>query len=178
MPRRHKRTSRSNPMAKISFDEAVARIVTADGRYAPDAYRFVKESLDYTIKTQRRRRSRHTEPQHVSGNELLEGIRRHALEEFGPMARTIFEHWGVHRCEDFGEIVFNLVDTGVFGKTDSDSRADFQGGYSFEDAFDKPFRPTRPLLTRRNLGRADPPRAAKTPKRSVSKRTPSSPQGS
>ncbi|HPA21116.1 MAG TPA: hypothetical protein PLU30_25455 [Verrucomicrobiae bacterium] len=165
-------------MAKISFDDAVARIVTVDGRYAPDAYRFVKESLDYTIKTQKRRRSRHAEPQHVSGNELLEGIRRHALEEFGPMARTIFEHWGVHRCEDFGEIVFNLVDSGIFGKTESDSRADFQGGYSFEEAFDKPFRPTRPLLTRRCLGRPDTARPAKPAKRSVSKRTPSSPQGS
>ncbi len=165
-------------MAKISFDDAVARIVIADGRFAPNAYRFVKEALDYTIKTQRRRRSRHAEPQHVSGSELLEGIRRHALEEFGPMTRTIFEHWGVQRCEDFGEIVFNLVDCGIFGKTETDSRADFQGGYNFEDAFDKPFRPTRPLLARRNLGRAESTRAAKTMKRTVPKRTPSSPQGS
>jgi uncharacterized repeat protein (TIGR04138 family) len=165
-------------MGKISFDDAVARIVAADARYAPDVYRFVKESLDYTIKMQRRKRSRHAEPQHVTGRELLEGIRLHALQEFGPMARTILDHWGVRRCEDFGEIVFNLVDSGVFGKTESDSRTDFQSAYTFEEAFDKPFRPTRPLLTRRAAGRTESPRAAKTAKRSVAKRTPSSPQGS
>lgn len=166
-------------MAKMSFEEAVEKIVTSNTRYAADAYRFVKEALDYTIKMQRRRKSRHAEPQHVTGQELLEGVRRYALAEFGPMARTIFEHWGIRRCEDFGEIVFNLVDAGIFGKTDTDNRADFQGGYDFEDAFDKPFRPSRPLPGRRGLGRADAARSGgKGAKRGIQHRTPSSPQGS
>lgn len=166
-------------MAKISFEDAVEKIVARDPRYSGDAYHFVKEALDYTIKMQRRRRSRQTEPQHVTGQELLEGIRRFALGEFGPMTRTIFDHWGVQSCSDFGEIVFNLVEAGVFGKTETDDRADFQGGYNFEDAFDKPFRPSKPLPRRRGLGRTDSSRGGVgSAKRSIQPRTPSSPQGS
>jgi len=79
---------------------------------------------------------------HVSGQELLEGLRRFALDQFGPMAKTVFDHWGVRRCEDFGEIVFNMVEKGILGKTDQDSREDFRGGFDFEEAFVKPFQPS------------------------------------
>ena len=78
---------------------------------------------------------------HVTGQQLLAGIRQHALAQFGPMAATVLNEWGVHRCEDFGEIVFNLVENGVLAKTEQDSRADFQGGYDFDEAFRKPFLP-------------------------------------
>ena len=79
----------------------------------------------------------------MSGQQLLEGIREFALRQYGPMAITVLDEWGVRRCEDFGEIVFNLVDHGhgLFGKTETDSREDFKGGYDFEEAFKKPFLP-------------------------------------
>jgi uncharacterized repeat protein (TIGR04138 family) len=77
----------------------------------------------------------------VTGRELLSGIRTYALAQFGPMAMTVLDEWGVTRCEDFGEIVFNMVDAGLLSKTDSDSREDFQGGYSFDEAFRNPFLP-------------------------------------
>jgi hypothetical protein len=57
------------------------------------------------------------------------------------MTMTVFEVWGVCSCGDFGEIVFNLVESGVLAKTEKDSRADFQNGYDFEEAFRKPFLP-------------------------------------
>jgi uncharacterized repeat protein (TIGR04138 family) len=128
-------------MQKINFTEAVLQIVLADARYDLDAYQFVREGLDYTIKLQKK--GVPPTPHHVSGQELLEGIRQHALEQFGPLAKTVLEHWGVRRCEDFGEIVFNLVEKGVLGKTEQDSRNDFKGGYDFEEAFVRPFRPVR-----------------------------------
>lgn len=78
---------------------------------------------------------------HVSGQELLAGIRDYALLQFGPMTLTLFEEWGVHRGEDFGEIVFNLVDNGLLSKTPQDSRADFKGGYDFPLTFRQPFLP-------------------------------------
>ena len=57
------------------------------------------------------------------------------------MAKTLLEEWGIHRCEDFGEIVFNMIEVGWLAKTDKDSRADFQDGYDFDEAFVKPFLP-------------------------------------
>jgi len=100
-----------------------------DDRYGIDAYLFVLDGVAHTV-------GKLPEPRHVSGQELLEGIRELARERFGPMTRTVLEHWGVNRCEDFGEIVFNLVDAGLLGKTEDDSREDFAGGYDFAQAFD------------------------------------------
>jgi uncharacterized repeat protein (TIGR04138 family) len=78
---------------------------------------------------------------HVSGQELLSGIREFALRQFGPMALTVLEEWGVKRCEDFGEIVFNMIESGLLAKTAEDSRDDFKGGYDFMEAFREPFLP-------------------------------------
>jgi uncharacterized repeat protein (TIGR04138 family) len=128
-------------MQKINFNEAVLQIVAADPRYDRDAYQFVREGLDFTIKLHKKDAT--AAPQHVSGQELLTGIRQFALEQFGPLAKTVLEHWGIRRCEDFGEIVFNLVEKGVLGKTEQDSRNDFKGGYDFDEAFVLPFRPVR-----------------------------------
>ena len=75
----------------------------------------------------------------MSGKELLEGIREYAAQQFGPLAPTVFRSWGVRRTEDFGEIVFNLVESGLLGKTESDSREDFADGFDFDQAFDGPF---------------------------------------
>ena len=57
------------------------------------------------------------------------------------MAKTVFEEWGVTRCEDFGDIVFNMIEVEWFAKTEQDSRADFADGYDFFEAFRKPFLP-------------------------------------
>ncbi len=125
-------------MQEISFEEALAQIQAKDPRYHRDAYLFVREALDHTQKaiTKDTRRVRH-----VTGQELLAGIREFALAQFGPMTRTVLEEWGVRRCEDFGEIVFNMVEVGWLAKTERDSRADFQDGYEFEEAFVRPFLP-------------------------------------
>ncbi len=126
-------------MQEVSFEEALVKIQAKDPRYHRDAYLFVREALDHTQKTvgkDSRGRIRH-----VTGQELLAGIREFALRQFGPMAATVLEEWGVRRCEDFGEIVFNMVEVGWLAKTEKDSRADFQYGYEFNEAFRKPFLP-------------------------------------
>jgi uncharacterized repeat protein (TIGR04138 family) len=133
-------------MQKLSFAEVVDEIVRGDGRYDRDAYYFVREGLDFTIKLLRKD-SRGT-GRHVSGRELLDGLRRFALDEFGPMAKTVFAHWGVKQCEDFGEIVFWMVDKGILGKTEQDTREDFKGGYDFDEAFVKPYQPAPRIRSR------------------------------
>jgi uncharacterized repeat protein (TIGR04138 family) len=131
-------------MHEISFEEALARILAKDPRYLRDAYFFVREALDHTQKTigkDTRGRARH-----VSGQELLEGIRDFALQQFGPMAKMLLNEWGVHQCSDFGELVFNMVEADWLAKTDKDSRADFASGYDFDEAFRKPFLPKARLV--------------------------------
>jgi uncharacterized repeat protein (TIGR04138 family) len=132
-------------MQEINFDEAVDLIIAKDTRFVRDAYAFVREALDFTQKLAGKE-ARGT-IRHVSGQELLDGIRKFALEQFGPMTATVFEEWGVKSCRDFGEIVFNMVEIGLLAKTEKDTRDDFQNGYDFTDAFRKPFWPQGKLKT-------------------------------
>lgn len=133
-------------MPNMSFEEAVERITREDGRYAPDAYHFVRESLDDSVKAFRR--SARGPARHVTGRELLESFRRRALSEFGPMASRVLRTWGLSRTEDVGEIVFSLVGCGALGKTPEDSRADFKDVFSFETAFTAPFLPAESPVPR------------------------------
>jgi uncharacterized repeat protein (TIGR04138 family) len=130
-------------MQKIGFAEALDSIVTNDPRYQRDAYIFLRDALDYTTKQQKKARG--TTVRHVAGPELLEGVRQYALKEFGPLVITVFESWGIKCCEDIGHMVFNLIEAGVFGKTEEDSMEDFKAVYDFQDAFVKPFAPDEPI---------------------------------
>lgn len=132
-------------MQALNFDEVLEKMVTKDRRYHRDAYFFVREALDYTQKKVCKNNKRQV--RHVTGQELLDGIREYALEQYGPMASTLLEEWGLRQCEDFGEIVFNMVEHALLNKTDSDSRDDFKGGYDFVEAFQKPFWPAHKLET-------------------------------
>ena len=125
------------------FNEVVALIVRHDRRYDGAAYHFVRHALDHTLRSIKKEESEKgkRKSRHVSGPELLEGIRDFALEQFGPMTMTLFHEWGVRRSRDFGEIVFSLVDYGIFGKTPTDRVEDFEGVYDFHDAFERPFLP-------------------------------------
>jgi uncharacterized repeat protein (TIGR04138 family) len=137
-------------MQKIGFAEALDSIVASDPRYQRDAYVFLRDSLDFTTKQQKKIKG--ATVRHVSGPELLEGVRQYALKEFGPMVMTVFDNWGVHSCEDIGNMVFNLIGAGIFGKTEEDSIEDFKNVYDFEEAFIKPFAPTRPAIVKPPAG--------------------------
>jgi len=150
-------------MPKRDFSEVVQEIFQADPRYSVESYTFIREGLDYTLKHLRRNSNAGASAPslrgHVSGQELLEGIRDYALREFGPMSKTVLNEWGIKKCEDFGDIVFNLVKYGVLGKTDSDSLSDFKHGFSFHEAFVKPFRPHADEAGSGAEGEASSPRA-------------------
>jgi uncharacterized repeat protein (TIGR04138 family) len=107
----------------VNFWDAVAAIRLADGRYEEDAYAFVMDGLEFTIRTIGEKR-------HVSAAELLDGLCSCAKERFGLMAWTVLERWGVAQTGDVGEIVFQLIDAGVLSKTEEDERSDF------DDLFD------------------------------------------
>src|SRR5947207_5106791 len=106
-------------MQKIGFAEALDSILASDARYQGGAYVFLRDALDFTTKQQKKIKGAGV--RHVAGPELLEGVRQYALKEFGPLVLSVFNYWGITRCEDIGQIVFNLIDAGIFGKTDEDS---------------------------------------------------------
>ena len=125
-------------MQTPNFEEILDLIVKKDPRYHREGYFFLREALDHTQKMVGKKKG---EIRHVSGQELLEGIRDYALSQFGPMTLTVLAEWGIRSCEDFGEMVFNMVANSLLAKTEKDSRDDFKGGYNFEEAFRKPFLP-------------------------------------
>jgi len=130
-------------MPELDFPEIIELIYKEDTRYAKKAYDFVRLGLDYTVKELRKRDpKRAVKSIHVSGPELLQGMRAYALDQFGPLAKTVLDDWGITRCRDFGAIVYNLIEYNVFSKTPDDRLEDFVDLYSFDDAFTTPFLPT------------------------------------
>src|ERR1700761_2571939 len=125
-------------MDEANFDAILEKILDKDPRYSRDAYHFLRDALNYT---QSAISKENRNERHVTGQQLLDGIRQYALQQFGPMTITVFEDWGIHGCKDFGELVFNMVENGFLTKTDRDSREDFQNGYDFTEAFSKPYWP-------------------------------------
>jgi uncharacterized repeat protein (TIGR04138 family) len=123
----------------------LVEVVKRDPRYAYEAYEFVYEALNHTQKLLGRIVPTDLPPEtekqhHVSGKELLDGIRDLALREFGLMARTVFQLWGIQRTDDFGEIVFNLVEASLMSKTDEDTRQDFHEVYDLDQALVQGYR--------------------------------------
>lgn len=113
---------------KKNFYRIVSLICSKDPRYKPDSYEFVMQALSFTQKKMKREG-------HLNGKELLEGIREFTLEQFGPMAKIVLAHWGIKKTEDFGHIVFNMVENQLIAKTETDSLEDFKDVFDFETAF-------------------------------------------
>jgi uncharacterized repeat protein (TIGR04138 family) len=110
-----------------NFYQKIEEIIRKDCRYKPDAYEFIMQALWFTQKRLKR-------TTHVSAKELLEGVRDFGLNQYGPMTKSVFEHWGVKGTADFGEVVFNMIDAELMKKSEEDSRQSFNEVYDFEQA--------------------------------------------
>ena len=108
------------------------RLRKQEPRYHEAAFVFVLSALHHVIEGLE-------EPRHITGRELAEGARDLALREFGPMARTVLEHWGIRATDDFGRIVFALVECGILIKQETDSPDDFQALFDFAETFDRDY---------------------------------------
>ena len=107
----------------------IESICRREDRYRGEAYLFVLAGLHFTV-------GQLPEPRHITGQELSEGLRLYGLDQFGPLTAQVFEHWGIRSTEDFGRIVFTLVEAQLLRKTEEDSLQDFDGLYDFTEAFD------------------------------------------
>jgi uncharacterized repeat protein (TIGR04138 family) len=127
-------------MQPLNFEDVLNRIVEKDPRYHRDAYLFLRDALEFTQKVISK--ANKGQSRHITGQELLSGIREYALVTYGPMSATVFEEWGIRSCEDFGNMVFLMVENNLLRKQDQDSPEDFKKGYSFNEAFKDPFVPS------------------------------------
>ena len=115
------------------FNNILEDICEQDSRYKQDAYEFVMEALTYTQKKFQRAK-------HVTGTELLEGMKELLLHKYGPMTLSVLKYWGLEKTEDFGHIVFNLVENKVLSKSDEDDLEHFRNRYDFREVFHVDYR--------------------------------------
>jgi uncharacterized repeat protein (TIGR04138 family) len=117
-------------MTDLEFaDEVLDQLQERNPRFHARSYLFVLQALHSVIQAL-------DEPRHISGRELTEGVRELALDRYGPMARTVLEHWGIHSTEDVGGVVFAMVEQGILIKQDGDQPEDFADVFDFEEAFE------------------------------------------
>jgi len=115
------------------FYDIVDTLCDNDLRYARGAYEFVMEALSFTQKKLKR-------PKHISGQELLKGMKELLLKKYGPMSLTVLRHWGIKSTEDFGNIVFNLVENRILSKSEEDNIEHFRNAFDFKEVFEKGYR--------------------------------------
>lgn len=112
------------------------------GPYPQEAYQFVRDGLQHTVKLTHgddASQASNAQPgaeKHVSGQQLCLGLRDYAVSRYGLMARTVLERWGIRRTDDFGRIVFAMIDAGLMRKSDEDCLEDFQGVFEFDEGFE------------------------------------------
>ncbi len=129
-------------MSEPDVHQIIALIYKEDSRYERQAYLFVRDGLDHAVKELKKRdTARARQSRHVTGRELSLGLRDYALEQFGPLAKTVLNSWGISATSHFGDIVYNFIEYSVFSKTDTDQREDFDAVFDFDEAFVAPFLP-------------------------------------
>lgn len=123
--------------------KTLEQVVDECGRYPIEAFEFVRLGLNHTVQRIHGSKLKVDESHHVSGQELSRGLRDFALARYGVMARVVLSHWRIYRTQDFGRIVFAMVDNKLMQKTDEDNIHDFDDVFDFRDAFEPPARPQR-----------------------------------
>ena len=123
--------------------DAIETVISKDSRYDAGAYYHLKEALDFTVT--KAAEENNGEHRHVSAKELAEGFCDYSIEHFGPMASTMAEEWGVRETIDIGNMVFLLIEEGIFGKQDSDTLEEFDQIFNLLAELDAPFLPEREL---------------------------------
>lgn len=125
------------------MQDPVLKLASSDGRYSPEAFRFLLESLEHALRLAGKENAQGTS-RHVTGKEVLAGMRAHATEIFGPLAAQVWRSWGIRETLDWGRVVFLMVDAGLLKRQDSDTITDFENGFDFDEAFVASYRPTLP----------------------------------
>ena len=130
----------------MSQEIDLKQIMTDAGGYSPESYRFIRDGLAHTVRIVHGDAALAAPPtsedeedsRHVSGEQLCDGLRDFGVKQYGLLARTVLSRWGIRSTEDFGKIIFAMVDAGLMRTTEDDHLEDFVGVYDFDDAFREP----------------------------------------
>jgi uncharacterized repeat protein (TIGR04138 family) len=123
--------------------DPVRKVWKTDGRYRLEAYQFLFDALDKSVRLAGKDAAQGSE-RHITGQELLAGMRQHASDLFGPLAAQVWRTWGIKSTLDWGRIVFALVEAKLLNRQETDSLSDFADGYDFDEAFVNHYRPELP----------------------------------
>ena len=131
----------------MDFEEIVRALCQKDRRYTPQAYHLVRLALYYAQKKVHGEEKKSKDAtgltnRHVTGEDLLDGFREYVLNTYGPMSYHLLQNWGLKKSIDVGQIVFKLIEVGLFGKSEEDDLSDFENLYDFKEAFLRPFEPS------------------------------------
>ncbi|MFI4898048.1 MAG: Minf_1886 family protein [Phycisphaerales bacterium JB059] len=130
----------------MSQEIDLKQIMQDAGGYSPESYRFIRDGLAHTVRIVHGDAALNAPPtsddeedsRHVSGEQLCDGLRDFGIKQYGLLARTVLSRWGIRSTEDFGKIIFAMVDAGLMRTTEDDRLEDFIDVYDFEDAFREP----------------------------------------
>ena len=115
-------------ISNIELLRKIAKISEKDGRYSKESFLFILASLEYTL-------SKLTKRRHLTGQELSKGIAVYAREQYGFLAKTVLNNWGLYTTMDYGEVVYLLINGGLMNKTEDDKKEDFADAYDFNEEF-------------------------------------------
>jgi uncharacterized repeat protein (TIGR04138 family) len=124
-------------MAQAAAEVDWRRLAARTGPYPPEAFQFVREGLNRTSELVHGPGGAGDADRHVSGQQLCVGLREYAIERYGMLALTVLTGWNVRRTDDFGRIVFAMIDAGLFSKSHRDSLDDFRGVFDFHESFSR-----------------------------------------
>lgn len=113
-------------------------LIRERAEFPPQAFQFVSEGLAYTSKRVHGEEREDLPSRHVTGQQLCIGLKDYAIQRYGLLARTVLERWGIRTTDDFGKIVFTMIDAGLMRKTDEDSLDDFRSVFDFDEVFAEP----------------------------------------
>lgn len=138
--------------------KTLRQVADDGGLYPVEAFEFVQLGLSFTVNrihgkdastSQGGSPSQGASPsqggspsqsRHVTGQQLCEGLRDYALQQWGLLAKTVLGRWNVTSTLDFGRIVFSLVAGGLLKTTEGDTLEDFRNVYDFKTAFEAGYR--------------------------------------
>lgn len=72
---------------------------------------------------------------HVTGVELSLGLRDFALARYGLLAGAVLRRWGFRRTDDFGVVVYAMIDRGEMRASAEDNLEDFHEVFDFDAVF-------------------------------------------
>lgn len=117
--------SKKEPMKAKEIFQKLEKLTEKHSEFKLEAFGFIMAGLNFTMARLKKKR-------HISGQELAKGVRDFAIKEFGPMAQTVLEYWGICSTRDMGRVVFALVEEGLLFKNDEDKLSDFDNVYDFD----------------------------------------------